>query len=472
MPEAGRPILGRDEPLAELTDVLRDASAGRGGLVVVSGEAGVGKTWLVRELAERAERSGFGVAWAACVSEGAGPAYWPWLNLCGQVAEAEPELPAAAEAVERLTGPTPAGGAAEGELARFALFDAVHRAVRAAAARRPWLLVLDDLQWADTSSLSLLEFLSRQLAVEPVVVLATQRDEPGPLGRRLDGLPAVHRLTLGGLDQATLARIVGLDPGLEPNETVAVLHRRTRGNPLFATELARLARSSGVPVSDVQVPASVQAVLARRLEPLSGSARQVLRTAAALGTEFTQDWLAAVEGGVIAALDEAAAAGLVTEPVTGTGLRRWAFRHGLVRDVLYAELGVADRVRRHERIADALVDLSAAGAAVDPAALAHHFTEAAPAGRAADALGHTVAAARAARGGGRLRRRCRALPGRARAPRPGADGRRPGRATGRAGRGRARRRANGRGAHRVAGSGRAGPAGPAGWTCWPMPRSA
>ena len=175
-----------------------------------------------------------------------------------------------------------------------------------------------------------------------------------------------------------------------------MVHERTGGNPFYATELVRLAQADGVGVGDAAVPGSVRAVLGRRLDALSPAAVAVLRVAAVLGFRFRFDHLAAVLDGSSAAtyaLDEAATAGLVRSDHRG----RHEFAHPLIRDVVYDGLGMVGRMAGHERVADALVAFAERGGAVDPAVLAVHYGHAAPAGRAAEAVRHGLAAAEAAR---------------------------------------------------------------------------
>ncbi len=369
-------VTPRAAQLAELAGLLR---AGRGGLGLVTGAAGIGKTWLAGETARTARGLGAGVAWSACWEGDGAPAFWPWVQLMR-------ELGAAAVAELFLSGGD--DGPSEPAAQRFRLVEAVDGVLRDA---RPLLLVIDDLQWADPGSVRLLELLVPMLAERAVIVLGTVRTEPEQ-PTAVARLRANLRIRLGGMAPAELA--VLLD-GLDADDLAAV-HARTGGNPLYATELVRLAQADGVGVTDAAVPGSVRAVLGRRLDALSPDAVAVLRVAAVLGSRFRFDHLAAVVGGSSAAanaLDEAAAAGLVRGDRAG----RYEFAHPLIRDVVYDGLGMSGRMAEHESVADALAEFARRGGTVDSAVLAVHYGYAAPVGRAAEAVRHSLAAAEAAR---------------------------------------------------------------------------
>ncbi len=373
---ANESVAPRAAQLVELAGLLR---AGRGGLALVTGEAGVGKTWLAGETARMARGLGAAVAWSACWEGDGAPAFWPWIQLLR-------ELGATAVAELFLSGgdDRPTEPAAQ----RFRLVEAVDGVLRGA---EPLLLLIDDLQWADPSSVRLLELLVPMLAERAVTVLGTVRSEPEQ-PTAVAELRATLRIRLGGMAPAELAVLLG---GLDAGELAAV-HERTGGNPLYATELVRLAQAEGVGVKDAAVPGSVRAVLGRRLDALSPDAVAVLRVAAVLGSRFRFDHLAAVLGGSSAAacaVDEATAAGLVRGDQEG----RHEFAHPLIREVVYDGLGMLGRIAEHERVADALAAFAERGGVVVPAVLAVHYGHATPVGRAADAVRHGLAAAESAR---------------------------------------------------------------------------
>ncbi|MGI5272625.1 BTAD domain-containing putative transcriptional regulator [Nonomuraea sp. CA-218870] len=388
-------LAGREREVRALEERLAEARAGRGGLVVVSGEAGIGKTSLASAAADLAGARGFRVAWGRCPDSGGAPAFWPW----------------------RQAGMLPARPPAE----LFDLYDDVLARLREA----PTLLVLEDLHWADASSLRLLEHVAAELARTATLAIVTLR--PGEHPERL-------RETLGALSREGLRlplapfgaaevrdflelRQVRADP-------VALLDR-SGGNPFYLEELLRLPESERD-----RVPPGARDVIARRLARLPGATRDLLKAAAVAGREADADLLSALAGrpveDVMTALEPALAAGLVTEAASG-----YRFSHALVREALDAGLTRLDRARLHLRTAEHLESAAgplepadAAGqrleggsaadpggrppdrpqngdpgrrsAVPDPAVLAAHFAAAAPLAPAGKAVAYATEAARQA----------------------------------------------------------------------------
>ncbi|HEV8166952.1 MAG TPA: AAA family ATPase, partial [Actinomycetota bacterium] len=239
--------------------------------------------------------------------EGA-PPFWPWVQVVRSVAEQldDAELrqalgagaayvaQVAPELHGRAEGPAPAR--LDGEAARFRAYDAVAHFLARAAARRPLLLVLADLHWADLPSLRLLGFVAGALGRTPALVVATYRAgevRPGqPLAETLARLarePAVERIALGALTQAEVARLVAGETGAAvPEELSARLHRRTGGNPFLLGELLRLGAPDGTPATAAagEVPATVREVVGERLARLPGEAAEVLTVAALAPDSF------------------------------------------------------------------------------------------------------------------------------------------------------------------------------------------
>ena len=407
------PFVGRAGELAALTADLDAAVGGRGGVVLVAGEPGIGKTRLAEELAARASVRGAVVLWGRCWEGAGAPAFWPWVQVIRGYVQVQAEDPASLRhdlgagaadiaqlvpAVHDRIPDLPVPPPLEPEAARFRLFDSLAGFLRTAAARRPLLLVLDDLHWADVASLALLRFMSRELAgVEgssPLVVGGyrhTEVDQGHPLLAAVADLTrGQHRwLLLGGLGQREVAGFMALVAGAEPSaELAAEVYRQTDGNPFFVTEVVRLLASQGRldPAAGAStvlgngLPEGVRAVVAERLSRLSGDCRRMLEVASVVGRDFELRVLQPASGldaeQLLALLEEAEAARLVGA-VPGE-LSRWRFAHALVREVLYEGLLAARRVRLHGLVADALEALYAAEPGPHLAELAHHLVEAAP----------------------------------------------------------------------------------------------
>jgi DNA-binding SARP family transcriptional activator len=427
----GTPFVGRELELEGLLADLAAAESGRGRLVLVGGEPGIGKTRLAEELAARAADRGHAVLVGRCWEVGGAPPYWPWAQaLRAHVREQDPTalqalLGAGASVVAQLVpevrerlGELPEPDELPPEGARFRLFDAVAAFLRSAARSRPILVVLDDLHAADASSLLLLEFVAAELDHAGLMIVAAYRhNEPadalsstlGELVRR----PAVRRLVLEGLSQDAVADYLRARTGITaPDSLVAALHRGSDGNPLFLGELAPAlvaAGSEAEPLERLPIPSGIKEAIARRLSRLSHDCVVLLEIASVLGREFAVAPLERVSGvagaTLLERLDEAVAAGVIGGAPAARG--RLRFSHALVRDALYDALGAARRAALHGQVGDALAELHKHDVEPHLAEIAHHFCEAAPAGereravefarRAADRAGRLLAYEEAAR---------------------------------------------------------------------------
>ncbi|MQY04810.1 hypothetical protein ACRB68_28720 [Actinomadura sp. RB68] len=352
-------FVGRERELAFLEERLAEALAGEGGVVLVEGDAGAGKTALAHVLGRRARAGGVRTAWGTCLEgEGAAP-YRPWAQIVRTL---------------RLPGLDLAGGS------RPRLFDQVAEAVRDAAGSG-LLLVLDDLHWADPSSLALLRVVAAEAADMPLLLVGLYRGPEPPELRAVLRERACSHIALGGLSPGEVGRLAAWTLGRDLDErALAGLRDRSGGNPLFVLELLKLIRVTGR--AGGGLPQGVREVIEERTGRLGAPAARALRQAAVLGREFSPELFGAVTGEPPEVLDEAVAAGLVR--LDDDGAIRFA--HALVQEALYARLGADERSRLHTLAARALQDGPIES-------LAHHLRQAGERERALEA---TLEAARQA----------------------------------------------------------------------------
>ena len=405
----GAGLVGRDQLLAQLRRAAQDAAAGRGGLVLLTGEAGIGKTALAAAAAADAEGRGARVAWGWGWQGVGAPAYWPWVQVLRSLVAADERLRWRAAALasparllpELAATPPPPAPAEPGPAARFRLLDELSSLLLAAAEERPLVVVLDDLQWADLASLRLLGFLARRLPVSRVLVVGTWRELDQPPGEQAASLladlaAAGTVVPLGALSDDQVARLMAGPLGGQPGAgVVADVQRRTGGNPFFVQQVTRLL-ASGAPAG---IPFGVGEAIRRRLARLRPACLELLCTAAVAGPEVTVSLLARVTGDpagtVRDLLAEAAAAGVLAGPAGP--LQPYRFAHDLFRETILEGLAPADRTRLNLRVATALEAERDAGGGVPPARLADHFGQAGSEGEDAAVRYAALAAAEATR---------------------------------------------------------------------------
>ncbi|MFC6899806.1 ATP-binding protein [Nonomuraea dietziae] len=369
--DAGPELIGREHPAELLRAEISRVTGSHGGLVLVTGEAGIGKTTLVTSAAEQARRQGALVLSGSCWHSDAAPGYWPWVQVIRALRRSG-EWPAMEEAAGGSLSALLGDGARAEAADAFEVYDAVTTALVTLSQSRPVVVVLDDLHWADGASLKLLEFAAQHTWFERLLLIGTYRDvevEQGehPLGPLLSPLAArATVITLTGLDRAQVAALVTRTIGHRPDDDVVQeIHRRTGGNPFFVEQTARLWRSGG---SVAAIPPGVRDTLWRRLSLLPAPVVKLLTDAAVLGREFHRQVLASVAAEPAAQVDRLLAQAAAARLVGSQGGGVFAFAHDLVRETLYDSLDQAELRARHAAAVHALRDLPAAM----PGELARH----------------------------------------------------------------------------------------------------
>ncbi len=398
--QAPLPFSGRSRQLSALLDAWKHACAGERSTVLVSGEAGIGKTRLSAELARHVHDGGGTVLFGRC-DEDLGVPYQPFVEALDDLVRSNPDPASLGRHARELTRLVPdlpqrlpgvgAPLQSDPETERYRLFDATAAWLAALSEQIPVLLVLDDLQWAEKPTLLLLRHVVRSPEPMRLLIIGTYRDtdldRSHPLAEVLADLRrdlGVERLALDGLDVAGITELMTNAAGdrmdLRVEELAHLLWSETEGNPFFVQEIllslvesGRLVQRDGVWTTDFEIaelgiPEGVREVVGRRLSRLSENTNTVLSIASVVGQATNVDVLVAVsdlaEDAVIDALDEASAAALLRESASGT----YEFTHALVRSTLYDELSATRRTRRHRQIGEFLEAHEG-----DAASLAYHF---------------------------------------------------------------------------------------------------
>jgi DNA-binding CsgD family transcriptional regulator len=389
--QSSRTLVGRDAELEEIASLLgvrprpdEGADDGEPRAVLLSGDAGVGKTRLLTELRDLADADGWQVFAGHCLDFGdSALPYLPFSEVLGRMAAALPDVvDGAAGAHPALTRLQPGrrvlSSQEAGETAsldRADLFEAVHELLEEAARKAPVLLVIEDAHWADQSTRDMLSFLFSRPFQGPVAVVASYRSDDlhrrHPLRAQVaewSRIRGVERLQLQPLKASDVRTLIAeLHPTPLEAEEIEGIVDRAEGNAFFVEELVGATAGPGH-----WVPAELADVLLVRLDRLDDTARQVARAASVAGRRVSHEMLAAAAGLDSGALD-AGLRGAVEANVLVADERGYAFRHALLGEAVYDDLLPGERVRLHAAYAEALRTGAATGTAAE---LARHARQA------------------------------------------------------------------------------------------------
>jgi class 3 adenylate cyclase/tetratricopeptide (TPR) repeat protein len=411
------PFVGREAERAELRRCLDRAARGQGALVMIGGEPGVGKTRLAEELAGEARQRGLLALTGHCYEMEGAPPYIPFVEILEATArvvpqeafrqalgDAAPEVAKLMPELRRLFPDIAAPMELPPEQERRYLFNCMHEFMERSGRAQPLLLTLEDLHWADDSTMLLLQHIAQRLREMPVLIVGTYRDveldAARPLARALEELlrqRLAHDLALKRLpEDGVEAMLRGLSGQQPPPPLVQAVYSETEGNPFFVEEVFHHLAAEGklldahgrwrsdLSISELEVPRGVRLVIGRRLERVSEECRHVLTTAAVIGRAFSfelLEGLGEVEADVLLdAVDEAERAHLITSAGDGREAR-FTFAHELIRQTLLSGLSLPRRQRLHLRVAGAIERVYARALEEHAADLAHHLYQA---GTAAD----------------------------------------------------------------------------------------
>jgi len=396
-------LVGRDAELARLRGLLGDAAAGRAVTGLVSGDAGIGKSRLVAEAMQIAERDGFTVLCGQCAEIGDSVPYLPFADA---FRSAPPHIEKAIKGRPVLARLLPDGDGQAHEadwagLTRQQMFGAALSLLSELAADAPVLLVIEDLHWADATTRHLITFLARMLHRERVAIIGTYRTDDLHRRHPLRGviaellrLPMVALVELGPLSAAALAEILSNLPNAPSRLSAAALNslvERAEGNAYYAEELLTASWSADDTTGGA-LPTGLAALLLSRVERVSDAAQQVLRAAAVAGGGAADDLVRAASGLPDDAYEEALREAAGHQLLAPDGPDGYRFRHALLREAVYGDLMPGERTRLHARLAGLLSDVPGAAAELAHHSMASHdipgaFTASVRAGDEAERIG-------------------------------------------------------------------------------------
>jgi tetratricopeptide (TPR) repeat protein len=404
------PFVGRSDERAELRRRLDEAINGRGSIVLVGGEPGVGKTRLSEELQRDARTRGCMTLVGHCYEMEGAPPYVTFIEILEHASRVVPpqllretlgetaaEVARLMPELRRAYPDIPPPAVLPPDQQRRFFFNAYREFVQRSCRLGPLVVLMDDLHWADEPTLALLQHVAQVVPTLPLLVIGTYRDveldTTRPFARTLEAMlrqRTATRIPLRRLPETAVTdMLAALANGAAPPPGLAhAIYAETEGNPFFVEEVFHHLAEEGklfdgagtwkpnLRIDDLAVPEGVRLVISRRLERLGDDARRVLTSAAVIGRSFSLTVLEAVEDrgsdGVLDAIEEAERAHLIAPAVSGRD-PRYMFAHELIRQTLSATLSIPRRQRVHLKVADAIERVHAASLDKHVSALAHHL---------------------------------------------------------------------------------------------------
>ena len=421
------PFVGRQAEGERLNAMVQEARGGRGGLVMLVGEPGIGKTRMAEELAAAVQGEGGTVMWGRCYEGEWAPPYGPFAEAIESytngtdLAALGADLGNGAGSIARLVPKVrdvlpdiPEPPALQPDEERFRLLDAVTQFLIAASKRTPLVLVLDDLHWADRGTIAMLRHVARFVANERLLLVGAYRDveldRQHPLADALGALRRetnFERILLKGLETSHVSAMLStLAEDAVPDALVEAISAETDGNPFFIREVllhlmetgALVRRDGGwandIDIEELGIPEGVRQVIGRRLSRLSEPANRLLTAASAFNAGFQFSIITKVadldEPAALDAIDEALEAQILRP---GGAVETYDFVHASIRHTLYGELNPSRQVRLHRRVAEAMEEVYGAEAAEHAPEIAYQYHRSAALPGGERGVEHAVAAA-------------------------------------------------------------------------------
>jgi DNA-binding winged helix-turn-helix (wHTH) protein/tetratricopeptide (TPR) repeat protein len=401
--------VGRELELRRLRAAFEAALEGRGSVCLLGGESGIGKTRACEEVMAWAQEAEAHVVEGRCYEGQGGPPFWPWLQILRRLFEelpkpalreclgaGAPDLCRFSPELAALFPEVPQPPARASDQDRFYVLDGLAALLVRVAAARPLVLLLDDLHWADTASLLLLEVLARNTTRARMLVLATYRttgvDPAHQLSRTLAALAtSSEQITLPGLSEREVARLLCSEVPNADEALAASVHQITGGNPLFVIQVARLIASeqparAAIAMCQSALPDEVREVICKRIAHLPAECVEMLRIAAAIGQRFRFNDLCQVTGQSQDELLGLLQLGIDVRLVAEDQLGVYRFGHPLIREAVHQSLRMPERARLHQRIGTVIEAAHGSGDDGRLDELAYHFCEAAAIGGAERAV--------------------------------------------------------------------------------------